>query len=155
MITEITEKTPKSTYLTFYPGIEGRHWGHLKGDAWTVGVLYRTDVQSQLTFAPAVRVRKGNDDAFLEGLIDQTWKDDCDEWMLLSVDPADGEVTMCINIVDDTTEEIDAAIARAKDFFDAHYTDLGKLCATAGKDDEDDDEDDEGIGRLMSMLASL
>ena len=155
MIVEITDKTPRSTLITLYPGIKERSWGHLEGDGWKVGVTYRADVMPQLTFSPAVRVLKKREDAFLEGIIERTWQDDCPEWMLLSVDPADGEVTMCVNLLDGTTEEIDAAIARAQRFFDAHYADLGKLCAEATEDDAEEDDDDEGIGRLLSMLSGM
>ena len=157
MIVEITDKTPKPTSLTLYPGIKDRCWGHLEGAGWKAGVVYRTEVMTQLTVCPAVRVPKGRDDVFLEGVIEHAWQDDCPEWMLLSVDPADGEVTLCIDLLDGTAEEIDAAAGRAQRFFDAHFADLGRLCAEAadGDDaDEEDDEDDEGIGRLLAMLTS-
>lgn len=149
-MTEITEQSPHATVVRFMP-YSDYHWGFLGTSAARIGVSFQNDPQPNLMFYPPLHVPEDAVDDFLDRCIANHRADGDSLWLAFTIDPADGEVSLRINLVDDAPTCIDNALIDARSFFDAHYRDL--LDSRVGKDDSvslsaDDDLDDDDYDRF-------
>lgn len=123
----------------------GCRWGHLRASHGLVGVQLTCRPQPHLRFFPALRVTGGGNDRFLETCLQRGDTED-QRWLLLSVDPLDGEVSMRVDLTNDDPTTIDRTLAELQRFFERNYDELAAACRAPerGSCDEGCDEQDEG-----------
>lgn len=132
-------------------GGDARAWGYLDTEHARVGVVYQRTPQPHLTFFPPVRVPEGSADAFLAACLAHA-RGGREEWGRLSVDPADGEVSLRLNLASDGGTEIQRALEQAAAFLDEEHVSLAKACFEGEDEDGADDDDRPGMKGLIERL---
>ncbi|WP_080798066.1 hypothetical protein [Arabiibacter massiliensis] len=133
------------------PGGDARAWGYLDTRHARVGVMLQRSPQPHLALYPPVRVPDGRLDAFLDTCLERA-RESRAEWGLLTVDPADGEVSLRMNLASGEGAEIERALARAAAFLDEEHVALAKACFD---DDADTEPDDEAVGGHSGMKGLI
>lgn len=140
-MTETTAKSPCSSLVRFMP-YNDYHWGFLGTTPARIGVSLQNDPQPNLMFYPPVHVPEGAIDDFLDRCVANHHADGDSLWLAFSIDPADGEVSLRINLMEDAQDDLDNALADARSFFETRYPALLRACSGSTVDATANDDDD-------------